>query len=275
MNRLAIVGFGLIGGSIALGARRAGMFDEVTAIDSPDVLALAEQKRAADAFVERQDREAVERALSRSVLTVLAAPVQVICDSIAWTLAHANAVTDCGSTKRRIVESANRSPRAHRFVPGHPMAGLPHGGLASARADLFEGSTWILGRSGADADSLQLVENLVAALGARVISLDPETHDAAVARTSHLPQLLASALRVLAEQGARAGATGPAFERATRAAGGPEPIWSDIFSSNADEVARSIRELCAELSPIADTLEASGDVTAALKLLERARRIRS
>jgi len=276
MKKLVILGFGLIGGSIGLGVRARRPFDHVVAVDSPSVLALAREKRAADEFVSVEDRERVVRALDESTLTVLAAPVEAICESVEWVLNHADAVTDCGSTKRRIVACAQRSPRARRFVPGHPMAGLPQGGLASAREDLFRGSNWLLcgNSTGADTDAVQTVEALVASLGATAISLDPEQHDAAVARTSHLPQLLASALATLADKHAGAGAAGPAFERATRAAGGPESVWRDIFASNADEIARAIRELCAELEPIAGELDARR-LGRALALLARAREVRS
>lgn len=274
MNRLTVLGFGLIGGSIGLGARTSGAFTEVTAVDTPEVLALARTMNAADVFVDRAAREQVEKALSGSTLVVLATPVQGICDSVEWVLSHAPVVTDCGSTKRRIVQLANRSPFASRFVAGHPMAGLPEGGLANARGELFRGRNWLLCPGEADRDAVQQVEALIAALGAKSIALSAADHDAAVARTSHLPQLLASALRVLGARHAGAGAAGPAFERATGAAGGPEPLWHDIFSSNADEIARAIRELCAELEPVACELADGQRITRALGLLDRARRLR-
>lgn len=274
MKQLCIVGFGLIGGSLGLAARARGAVERVTAVDRPDVLALARERKFADEFVDMNDEEASVRALAASDMTILAAPVWVISERVEWALSHANLVTDCGSTKRRIVERARRSPRAGRFVPGHPMAGLPHGGTSSARADLFEGSAWLLCPSGSEPDAVLSVERLVSTIGARPVFLDADAHDAAVARTSHLPQLLASALTVVAARHASA-AAGPAFERATRAAGGPEPIWHDIFGSNADEIARAIRELCAELEPIAGELADGGRTSRADALLERARRLRS
>lgn len=275
MKGIAVFGFGLIGGSIGLAARAARSFGPVTAIDAPDVLTLAREREAADIFVDRADSDAVARSLSEATLTVLATPVRVICDSLEFVLSYANVVTDCGSTKRQIVESARRSARARRFVPGHPMAGLPHGGLKSARADLFRDSAWLLCPQEAEADAVALVETLIAGLGARAIALEPAEHDAAVARTSHVPQLLASALAVLGERYARTGAAGPAFERATRAAGGPAPVWQDIFSSNADEIARALRELCGELEAITGELGEGGEPTLTLALLDRARHVRS
>src|SRR5690606_5933894 len=114
MMRLAVVGFGLIGGSVALAARRASFADHVTAIDRPPVLATAQARRYADACVDVADRGAAERALRDAALTVLAAPVTVIAEMVPWALDHGNVVTDCGSTKRRIVERARASAHASR-----------------------------------------------------------------------------------------------------------------------------------------------------------------
>jgi prephenate dehydrogenase len=274
MTRVAIVGFGLIGGSLALALRAAKFASHVTAVDRPDVLALARERRAADECVDAADREQVARALAGADLGVLAGPVALITNTVEWALEQGAVITDCGSTKRRIVERALQSARAARFVPGHPMAGLPEGGLARARADLFEHRNWLLCPATAAPDALALVERAVRVTGARVVHLDAAEHDAAVARTSHLPQLLASALRLLADRHVHSGAAGPAFERLTHTAGGPAPIWRDIFASNTDQIALAIRELCAELEPIA--AEFSADQTArAEDLLERARRTRS
>ena len=96
-----------------------------------------------------------------------------------------------------------------------------------------------------------------------------------MARTSHLPQLLASALAVLVDAEAARDAAGPAFERATRTAGGPGPIWRDIFASNGDEIARAIAELCRTLEPLAAELAAGEKTDLADELLARARAIRS
>lgn len=273
MMRLSIVGFGLIGGSIGLGARAKRAYAEVIAIDSPEVLSLAKTLEAADTFIDRADRDQVERALGRSTLAVLAAPVQAICNSVEWVLSRAPIVTDCGSTKRKILQAAAQSSRSARFVAGHPMAGLPQGGLNSARPDLFRDRTWLLCPESADPDAVQAVLELLSVLGAQSISLSALEHDAAVARTSHLPQILASALSVLGELHAKAGAAGPAFERSTGAAGGPEPLWGDIFKTNGDQIGQAIRDLLLLLDPIADELS-QGQVARALDLLQRARRTR-
>jgi len=271
MKRVAIVGFGLIGGSLSLSLRRHGNV-HVTAIDRAPVLALPAAREAADEHLALDQTEALKLALERSQVTILAVPVGTIIRLLPWSLTHAPVVTDCGSTKREIAAAAAEHPRAAYFVPGHPMAGLPDGGIENARADLFEGRAWILSREHAETQAGQAVAELLAPTGAQLVELSPEEHDRAVSLTSHLPQLIASALAGLASQTHAEQAMGPAFERATRAAGGPESMWSDIFETNADEVASVAESLCAELSRVAQGLRRSPpDLSAALSLLARAR----
>jgi prephenate dehydrogenase len=273
MKRVAVVGFGLIGGSLSLALRRGGGV-HVTAIDREPVLARPEAQQAADEHLPLERADALKAALERADVTVLAVPVGTIVRLLPWSLSHARVVTDCGSTKREIAHAAAEHANASRFVPGHPMAGLPDGGIENARADLFEGRAWILCPERADADAVQQVSELLQRTGAHLVELSPEAHDRAVAVTSHLPQLLASALLTLADESARA-AMGPAFERATRAAGGPESMWSHIFETNADEVARAAEALGRELSQVAAGLRQSPpDIQQALALLARARALR-
>lgn len=271
MKRISIVGFGLIGGSLSLALRRNGSA-HVTAIDRAPVLARAEAKNAADEHLPLEETESLKAALERSDLTVLAVPVTTIVRLLPWALTHSPVVTDCGSTKREIAHAAAESPRGRRFVPGHPMAGLPDGGIENARGDLFEGRTWIVCPEQAEPDARQAVAEMITLTGANLLELTPEAHDRAVAVTSHLPQLLASSLYTLAEEEQARVAMGPAFERATRGAGGLESMWSDIFETNADEVARAAEMLSQELSKVAAGLRRSPpDTHAALAMLARAR----
>ncbi|MES1188821.1 MAG: prephenate dehydrogenase/arogenate dehydrogenase family protein [Myxococcales bacterium] len=271
MKRISIVGFGLIGGSLSLALRRNGAV-HVTAIDRAPVLARAEAKNAADEHLPLEETESLKAALERSDLTVLAVPVSTIIRLLPWSLTHSPVVTDCGSTKREIAQAASENPHSARFVPGHPMAGLPDGGIENARGDLFEGRTWIVCPEHAEPAAREAVAEMIALTGARLVELTPEAHDRAVAVTSHLPQLLASSLYILAEDQQARVAMGPAFERATRGAGGLESMWSDIFETNADEVARAAEQLSAELSKVAAGLRRSPpDTHAALSLLARAR----
>lgn len=273
---LAIVGFGLIGGSIALAARERSVATHVVGIDRAEVLSLEPARRAADELIDTADEARVRAALRGAALTVVATPVGAIEAMIGELLGAADVVTDCGSTKRAILAAARRSPRRSRFVAGHPMAGLPQGGIERARADLFVDRPWLLCPDLADEDAIERVERLVRGVGAQPLRLTPDEHDRAVALTSHLPQILASALRVLAENRHAGVAAGPAFESATRVAGGGEAMWRDILATNADEVCAALEALGAELDAVARGLrQRPPDLGPAMLLLERARAARS
>ena len=274
--RLAIVGFGLIGGSVALAARARGVASRVVGVDRADVASLPAARSAADEVIDAADDAGVRQALASSELVVVATPVGAIQASIGDVLDVAEVATDCGSTKRAILASASRSARRGRFVPGHPMAGLPQGGIERASKDLFEGRHWLLCPEHSDADAVECVERFVSAIGARPVRLTVEEHDRAVALTSHLPQLLASALAVLAERKHADVAAGPAFQSATRVAGGGEAMWHDILATNADEVSLVLDALGAELESIARALRHKPpDLAPAMRLLERARGLRA
>jgi prephenate dehydrogenase len=268
--RIAIVGLGLIGSSIALGIEQAALAAEIVAVDVASVVNSPEARRTGAELFELRE---LPRALSGVDLAVLAAPVAAIAELVVEALAHADVVTDCGSTKRTIATAAAASARRGRFVPGHPMAGGPAGGAARARPELFRGRRWLLCPERSDPDAVARVETLVRALGAEPAYLTVSAHDTAVALTSHVPQLLASALLArAAEQGVQA-AIGPAFEGATRAASENEAMWRDVFASNADAIARALDELGGELAAVREGLERDPpDVAAALALLARARR---
>jgi len=264
--RLCVVGFGLVGASVAAAHRARDSAASVVAVDAPHVLARA----AADVKVDRGDARGVERELASADLVVLAAPVSVIEAELPRVLAHASLVTDCGSTKRSIVGAAASAARRGRFVPGHPLAGGSSAGPDAATAELFQGRAWVLCPEGSDADAFAKVEAFVQSLGASPLVMSAEEHDRALALTSHVPQLLASVLIVLAERRRARHAAGPGFASATRVAGGNPEIWRDILATNADEVAAALRELGRELGSAADGLE-RGDTDAALAIIRAAR----
>lgn len=271
--RVVIVGLGLIGGSFALALREAMAGVRVTGVDRAAVIALPESARATDELVDVDAPAALERAAAGSDLVVLSTPVRAIAELLPQLLARAALVTDCGSTKRAIAASVADSPRRGRFVPGHPMAGAPSGGIELARADLFRDRRWLLCPDDCDADAVDSVESLVVRVGATPVRLSLAEHDRAVARTSHATQLIASALSVAAKQAHAEIAAGPAFERTTRIAGGPESIWRDILATNADEVASALDVLVSELASVRDDLRADPpSVERAMDLLRRARR---
>jgi prephenate dehydrogenase len=275
MKRLAVFGFGLIGASVAAAVRKAAPDVEIIAIDLPPTLASAEVRALSNQQIDSADQANIQRAASAAELCLLAAPVSVIESALPALLDTAQAVTDCGSTKRSIYARIAGLPRAGRFVPGHPMAGGPEGGAALARAELFQGQTWLVCPENSDAEAVARVEQLIEWVGAKSVHMSIAEHDRAVAYTSHAPQLLASALSVLAERAGALPAAGPAYCATTRSAGGAEAMWRDIFTANADEISLVLRELASELSIVADGLEAMpNDASPALKLLAQARATR-
>ena len=271
---LTVVGLGLLGGSFALGLREIEPTARVTGVDRLDVLGRPGARRAADVLVDADDTEAVDAAFRTADLVLLAAPVRTIALVVPRALEHAKLVTDCGSTKGAVVRAADSSPRRRRFVPGHPMAGAPTGGIELATPSLFQGRRWLLCPEGSDADAVSTIEGLVRRLGAEPIRLSAAEHDRAVALTSHATQLVASALAAVALEAGAEPAIGPAFEGATRVAGGPEEMWGDIFSTNSVDIAAALRALEAELATVRRGLEQpEPDGGPALALLARARRL--
>ncbi|HEY4103976.1 MAG TPA: prephenate dehydrogenase/arogenate dehydrogenase family protein [Polyangiaceae bacterium] len=275
MKKLAIVGFGLVGASLAAAVRAANSVVEISAIDRTEVVTSDAARHFADELVDSADRARVFAAVAAADICVLAAPVGAIAGDLPALLERARIITDCGSTKRAICAAVAGAPRRGRFVPGHPMAGGPEGGAGHARADLFRGQTWLLCPELSDADAVESVEALIALTGATVARLDVEAHDRAVAYTSHAPQILASALAVLSARAGAVVAAGPAYRATTRSAGGAEAMWRDIFVTNADEIGAVLQQISGELATVAAGLSASpADASAALALLERARVLR-
>lgn len=247
-RRIAIIGFGLIGASLALAVRRLWPSVPLVAVDRRSVIERAMRLHAADAGGD-------DLALAAGAeLVVLAAPVLANIEIIAKLAAHLPGeavVTDVGSTKRDIVFAARRLPDRLRFVGGHPLAGAAVGGVEASRADLFQGCPWILTpEDDAAAGAGSRLSVLLAAIGSHVRTMPPDAHDALVAYLSHLPQLAASALMHVV--GEHAGAEGLALagrglRDTTRLASSPADIWRDIAASNQDNIARAIDELVAIL----------------------------
>jgi prephenate dehydrogenase len=251
IKSIAIVGTGLIGASVALAARRAGVA-QVRGYD-PD----------AEALQAAAERGAVEpaRSLAEAVdgaeLAVVAAPVASLSSSVAEVLAAApGTVTDVGSTKGAVVRAARSDPR---FIGGHPVCGSEARGPANARAELFEGATWFLTPvAETDPERYRTLHSFVSAVGAVPVAVDPEAHDRLVALTSHLPHALANLLVNQAGSGRVEGheplaAAGGSLRDMTRVAGANPRIWVDIFLENAGV----LREALAEHRRRSEQLEAA------------------
>jgi prephenate dehydrogenase len=259
-ERIAIVGFGLIGASIALAARRAWPPVLLIAVDRKDVIERAMRMHAAD--VGGDDLVMAAGA----DLVILAAPVHANIQVLRELPQHVPGdatITDVGSTKREVMAAAAALPARLRFVGGHPLAGAAIGGLDSARPDLFKGRPWLLTQAGSEDPALQQrISDFVEGLGAHAHVMAPDEHDALVAYLSHLPQFAASALMHLV--GERAGAEGLALagrglSDTTRLASSPPDIWRDIADTNADNLSRAIDELIELLQRLKPGTARSGD----------------
>src|SRR5215210_4756655 len=258
LKRLAIVGTGLIGASVALAARRAAVAAEVVGHD-PDSAAL-EAAVARGALDARAD--SLEDAVAGANLAVVAAPVAHLAAQVQAVLEATNdetTITDVGPTKAGVCAAARDSDR---FVGGHPVCGSEARGAEHASADLFEGATWFLiPLAETDPQRYRLVHGFVSALGATPVAVDPNAHDRLVALTSHLPHALAN---VLVNQ---AGATrvegheplagaGGSLRDMTRVAGANPRIWVDIFVENAGPVRESLAEHRRRIEQLEGALEA-------------------
>ena len=252
--QLAVIGVGLIGGSIALAAR-----ERLDAIVSGYDTSAAALRAALERDALDHACRSVAHAVAGAEAVFVAVPVGALPAVVSEALAAASSdcvVTDVGSTKRAIV-SAIDDPR---FVGGHPLAGAESAGVAHARADLFDGATWYLTPTSTTGGILyERLHRLLRGLGARPVALDPDTHDAILATVSHLPHVLANVLVAQAAEELEAGgerlpATGPSFRDATRVAGASSVIWTDIYLSNADALADGIEHAVAALRSVADAL---------------------
>jgi prephenate dehydrogenase len=254
VERLAVVGTGLVGTSVALAAGRAG-----TRCRGFDSDAGVLERAAARSAVE--PASSLAEAVSDADLVVVAVPVraapavvQKVLDAVEGAV-----VTDVASTKRPLASLADP-----RFVPGHPVAGGATGGPSRAAADLFDAATWFLTPTEASsAESVALVERFVASLGARAVRTDAAAHDRLLALTSHLPHALANLLMLRVAEAAEEDDAplefaGASLREMTRLAGANATVWSDIFLGNADEIAGALGGLRASLDELEQMLR-TGD----------------
>jgi len=257
--RIAVLGVGLIGGSVGLAARQR-LGAEVAGFD-PDreLLERAAQLEAID----EPAGNAAEAVVGAEVV-FCAAPVTALPGVAAEALAAAGedcAITDVGSVKRDVIAALGSESR---FIGGHPLAGAETSGVENARADLFEGARWYLTPTERTGGMLyDRVQRAISEMGARPQAIEAETHDRLMAAVSHLPHVLANILvtqaaTALSEEAEHLPEVGPSFRDATRVAGANPAIWGDIFAGNRQAVATEIDAVVAKLSEAADLLR-SGD----------------
>jgi prephenate dehydrogenase len=243
-RQIAIVGVGLIGGSIALAATRRWPRIRIASLDFG-----ADLSGAADAD-----------------LVVLAAPILTnirLLLELEGRLSPGALVTDAGSTKRRIVEAASARP-AIPFIGGHPMAGAARGGIAQARADLFDARPWILTPAANHTPAALIrLEQFVEGLGAVPHIMTPELHDRLVGAVSHLPQLTASALmHVVGSLAGDAGLelAGAGLHDTTRLATSPSDIWREVAATNQDVLRTALDTLISTLGELRDSLDSGAAI---------------
>ena len=246
-----IVGAGLIGASVAMATVRAGVQTFVTDVDSGAAHIAASRAGASDARPNHDPQ----------VVVVATPPDQLSIEIAAALTAYPRAVvTDVGSVKGRpLAELRERAIDLSRYVGGHPMAGSERSGPMASAPDLFEGRTWaVIARPDVDANASQVVEALAIACGATVVRLSTEEHDLAVARTSHLPHLLA-ALTAGQLQGApesHLALSGQGVRDVTRIAAGDPALWRQIVTSNSAALVGLLTDVRAGLDGLLASLDA-------------------
>ena len=258
--RIAVLGLGLIGGSISLASHASVAAAEVAGYDVEPVAVQAALGRGA---IDRA-ASSVPDALAGADACFCCAPVGALPELVTEALAAAGpdcVVSDVGSVKR-VIAASSADPR---FVPGHPVAGAETAGMEHARADLFDGATWYL-TPGSEVSGVlyERLHRLLASLGSSPVAIDPEAHDRLLAAVSHLPHVLANVLvsRVAGlVDGEGLPRVGPSFRDATRVAGANPAIWGDIYAANGPAIAAEVDAAAARLTEVADALRA-GDAEA-------------
>jgi prephenate dehydrogenase len=272
--RIAVLGVGLIGGSIGLAAR-ARLGAEVGGFD-PDRELL---DRAVELGAIDEAQGSVAEAVVGAELVFCAAPVMALPGLAAEALDAASedcAVTDVGSVKRDVIAALGGDAR---FIGGHPLAGAETSGVENARADLFEGARWYLTPTAGTGGLLyDRVQRAVSEIGARPQAIEADTHDRLMATISHLPHVVANVLvnqaaTALSEEAEGLPEVGPSFRDATRVAGATPAIWGDIFAGNREAVASEIDAVVNRLEEAAELLR-SGDSAEVTAWHERAGRHR-
>jgi prephenate dehydrogenase len=274
--RIAVIGTGLVGGSIGLAL--VGKGHDVVGFDrDPERLARAKERGAVGVVA-----ASIDDACAGADVAFVAVPVGEVVEAVTLALdAGVPLVTDVGSVKGPIVAgvSAARPDAAARFLGGHPMAGSEQEGVEGSRADLFVGAAWVLTPTSAtNEQAYARLHGLLREVEAEVVTVTPDDHDVLVSFVSHVPQIAASTLMDVtnareAEHRALLRLASGGFRDMTRIAASHPTIWVDILTSNRDAVLRALDAYIAGLQR-ARGLVADGDRAELADLLERARAAR-
>ncbi|MBL7162801.1 MAG: prephenate dehydrogenase/arogenate dehydrogenase family protein [Anaerolineales bacterium] len=254
-TRIAIVGLGLMGGSLALGLR--GRCHTLLAVD-PDPA--AHELALESNIVDQISTDPVE-ILPQADLIILAAPVGAIIEFIPRLpdlTPEPAVILDIGSTKVQICQTLNDLPPRFEPIGGHPMCGKAIGGLSHAEADIFHKAPFAFTPLPRTTErARETADQLAYALGAHPLWIGPNTHDSWVAATSHLPHILATAL-VLSTETEASHLVGPGFRSASRLAGSPSSVILPIMETNRPQILEAIARFRLHLDDIEDCL-ARGD----------------
>ncbi len=270
--RVAVLGVGLIGGSIGLAARARAQAQVYGYDPDPAMLQAALRIGAID-----EQAPDIATAVAGAQVVFAAAPVGALARTVAEALAHCPAdciVSDVGSTKLALDDVRLDT----RFIGGHPLAGAETAGVANAREDLFQGAAWYLTPT-ATADQARLAQlgDLIGRFGARPIAVAPDAHDRLMACVSHLPHVLANVLVAQAiyafEREDSQPTAGPSLQDAIRVAGANTGIWTDIYLANSDALIEAIDETVRRLHDVRGAL-AQADAKELAAWNERARTAR-
>jgi prephenate dehydrogenase len=267
IERIAILGTGLLGTSVGLALRGAGFEGAITGWNrSPEQSQLALKAGAVDSVA----ADPLDAAREAQV-TVLAVPIYATLDfmeKLARVLGSDHMVTDVGSTKGHIADAAGRlfnTPERAAFLPGHPMAGKERGGAALGDADLFRGAVWLFTddpewkRSPNGAALVKGWREWVTAMGAKTLDLDPARHDELVAWVSHLPQFVATALSAVLEEEVGDAPElkdvgGRGLREMTRLGASPYSMWRDIAYTNTEAIELALHTLEQRLAHLRENL---------------------
>lgn len=271
--KLAVLGVGLIGGSIGLAARRRCGATVRGYDPDPRACAAALELGAID-----EQSPDIATAVAGAQVVIAAAPVGVLAATVREALALAGedcVVSDVGSTKLALRDT-REDPR---FVGGHPLAGAETAGVENAREDLFDGATWYLTPApSANRALYKRLESLIEDLGARPAEIEADAHDRLMASVSHLPHVLANVLAAQAAQAfEREGcppAVGPSLRDTIRVAGANTAIWTDIYLANGEALSEAIERAMEGLEDVRAAL-ARADAGALAAWNERARAART
>ncbi|MFZ5512853.1 MAG: prephenate dehydrogenase [Pseudomonadota bacterium] len=280
LDKLVVIGVGLIGGSFALGLKQAGVVRHVVGVGR----SRASLDQALDLGVIDAIGGIDAATLGDADLVLLAMPVgqmDGVMEAIAPHLGADTVVTDGGSTKRDVIAAANRHlpARLSHFVPGHPIAGAEKSGVAAADANLYRGKRVVLTPLAQNsARAVELVRAAWVACGASLSEMDPEEHDRVFAAVSHLPHLLAFALVADIAERANAqqlfGFAASGFRDFTRIASSDPEMWRDIALANCEALLEELAAYCAKLDGLRQMLE-RGDGAALEDTFRRARDARN